>query len=456
MDDLAAALDAMKARWMVGGSAAAAAPAGWDGGDGDATLLAIACQAEAVAFRPAAPTGLAASPPLPRLTLPTLPDGLRGAFRRLVSAKGIRSPERGAILTLLANRGYSVHPADLMPAEGDPGVPAVYAPWRAWSAGTTAPADALTDATWDDVPPAERRAALAALRRSDPAEARRLVTAHAGKEAADGRLALVSILETGLRAEDKPALEAFLSDRSGKVRTVAETLLARLGAVSDGEAAGELAAFYAVETRDRRVLVRSRTLKTSAQRQRRWGLAERVTLTGFAKALGLGVAELVDAFVIDDTAVDFIATVARTGDHASVAALAERALAATAPRLLAPLFDRLGDDARSALLPALLAAGGLDVAAEVCRADFGSVPAGTLRRAPEIAQLIQSAKDLMDPKAAQAASIRLATGLLPLGLLADQDAARRLVLAFTDASLSPSDPSLALLAFNARLPRRDP
>ncbi len=81
---------------------------------------------------------------------------------------------------------------------------------------------------WDEGTFDQRRQVIETLRRSDPAEARKLVEAAIDKEKPDHRARLVESLATGLGPEDEPLLEARLEDRAEQVRRAAAALLARL------------------------------------------------------------------------------------------------------------------------------------------------------------------------------------------------------------------------------------
>lgn len=84
--------------------------------------------------------------------------------------------------------------------------------------------------TWEEGAIRERVDALATLRQSDAAEARRWLEDVLSKEKADHRARLVSALDQGLSSSDEPFLETCLDDRSSQVKEVAAALLARLPA----------------------------------------------------------------------------------------------------------------------------------------------------------------------------------------------------------------------------------
>jgi Family of unknown function (DUF5691) len=76
--------------------------------------------------------------------------------------------------------------------------------------------------------PGQRRGYLAALRATDPAAARELVTAGWGKAASAERAGFLAVLADGLGPADEPLLEAALDDRAAEVRSRAAVMLATL------------------------------------------------------------------------------------------------------------------------------------------------------------------------------------------------------------------------------------
>lgn len=82
---------------------------------------------------------------------------------------------------------------------------------------------------WEHGGPPERRRALAALRRTDPAAARERVTEALRTEpVAERRRSLLSALVSGLTADDEEVLAVALTDRAAGVRGLALSLLSRL------------------------------------------------------------------------------------------------------------------------------------------------------------------------------------------------------------------------------------
>src|SRR5262249_36505476 len=147
-------------------------------------------------FRPTAPAALAPRPLLPRLALPTLPEGARTRLRRVMATRKGGSPLHRQLIDLAAARGFAIHPADWMPAADDDWLPDFYAPWLAWVRGESgaAPDATLSLESYDAFAWSERRAALTVLRARDPAAARAIIAAKAAAEPAERRAELVKIL----------------------------------------------------------------------------------------------------------------------------------------------------------------------------------------------------------------------------------------------------------------------
>ena len=97
--------------------------------------------------------------------------------------------------------------------------------WQPALAADTAPPD---PAWWDEGTLEQRCRFLAALRRSDPDEARQRLTATFAETDARGRARLLAEFATGLGAQDEDFLEGCLKDRGKEVRQQAAALLARL------------------------------------------------------------------------------------------------------------------------------------------------------------------------------------------------------------------------------------
>jgi hypothetical protein len=458
-----AAMEAIKGRWMMGTAALDAAPAAWREalkGDpaAELALLALVGQAMQVTLAPQPDGILKPVPALPRLVLPPLPERLRPDFRRLLTLRRMPADLVACLLHLLAMRGATVHPADLMPTRFE-GLPEPYAAWADWDNGAVfAPSsEQLTAETWDSWPPAERLPALRVLRQDAPARARDLIAAKAREVTADQRLRLVTILEAGLAPDDIPILESLKEDRSAKVRNLATILLARLGRRSDrDEDAAELAGFFTLKQgRLRGARLSTRPLKTDAQRARRADLMQQVSLAGLAQALDTEPETLVERFKLSGGPLtrDFLTMVAQTGADGAVEVARSRAMeAGLSAADAAPLVPRLSVDARRAFFPGFLSQPAasllswLDWGAGL----WGTLPAATLASAEAVGDLIERAGEQFR-EASNRTDPVLAEGLFCLGVLADAPAAGRLVQRFVAAGMSAADPLLGVLAFNAVL-----
>jgi len=467
MTDLQQTLDRIKSRWMVGGSAVdQASPelkAVADLADiPDLALLAVAAQAGQVAFRPAPAVGLTPLPVLPRLGLPVLPERHRPAFRRFFKLSKISTDEANLLLQFLACRGYTVHPADYMPARFDD-LPPCYGPWEGWGDQESRTLKVeLGEDSWDDFPPAERVNALRELRQRDGTAARDLIAAKVVSMPAEQRFKVIAVLETGLHQDDTAFLERLRqNDRSAKVQALAAAFLARLGAVLDeAESAKELADFLEVGNKgliNRKTTVKTRKLKTGAQKARRTELFETVSLPGLAEALGVAEEALVSSWQFGNFREDseFCGLVARTGAIPLVSALTDRVLSDTSAsaETLHALLDRLGPEDKWQRLPALLEKDPsvLPTAMRCAGDNLGRLGLRTLASSHFLKALLKSAGDQAADTAKTNQSAHFQTQLFQLGLLADQEAAQNLVQSFIQADMSRSDPALLMLQFNAAL-----
>ncbi|MHA7773782.1 DUF5691 domain-containing protein [Roseibium sp. M-1] len=467
MTDLQQALDRIKSRWMVGGSAVdQASPelkAVADLADiPDLALLAVAAQAGQVAFRPAPAAGLTPLPVLPRLELPMLPERHRPAFRRFFKLSKISTDEAALLLQFLACRGYTVHPADYMPPRFDD-LPPCYSPWEGWGEPEVqAVKEDLGEHSWDDYLPRERLYALQELRERDGTAARDLIAAKVVSMPAEQRCKVIAVLETGLHQDDTAFLETLRqNDRSAKVQALAAALLARLGAVLDeAETAKELADFLEVGKKgliNRKTIVNTQKLKTGAQKTRRTELFGIVSMPGLAEAVGLTAEALVSGWQLGSLREDaeFCSLVARTGALPLVSALTNRVLSETSvsTEILLPLLDRLEGKDKWERLPALLEKEPLALQTLMRCADgnLGRLGLPTLASSKFVRSLLESTKAQAADTAKPHQAAQLQTQLFHLGLLADQDAAQNLIQSFIEAEMSRSDPALLMLQFNAAL-----
>ncbi|MBR0847326.1 hypothetical protein JQ543_06185 [Bradyrhizobium diazoefficiens] len=458
------AMGAVLTRWTMGSAAAQAAPfwraeLGDDPAEAELRLLALSGQFLGIAVTAEPAMSLRVLPDIPKLALPTLPEALRPLARRILAPKKMAQAE---LVHFLAARGWTTHPADWMPSGGDDDVPEIYAPWCDWaeiaasgSAARQRPNEVLTADTWDDFWPTMRKAALASLRRRDPAAARAVLEAKLGNENAETRLRLLALLAERLSDDDIAFLEGIAAnDRAPKVKTLASSLLARLGRGSaiDAEAA-ELAGFFPVETKGifrRTQMIEAERLKTPAQWQRRRALFARADLASFSGALGMTPDALIGCWSWNadpeaDTAL--VGLIVASGTDSEVAQVADLVDGPNATGLLMVLAPRLGPAARAKFAVTALNAQGI-------RFEPAQAMAGPAAR-------------LDDPLSAPAGKTLLAAlrrddakpadfggEFHALGLIASREGARRSLERLTAAGLVQGDPRLDMLRLNAALDDR--
>jgi hypothetical protein len=468
MRELEAALERIRGAWLAGRPALGHCPASWRdaaaGPDGEVALVALAAHAAAVLFRPVPPSQLAPRPLLPRLALPTLPEGARARLRRIMATRKGGSSVHRQVIDLAAARGFAVHPADWMPAPDDAWLPELYAPWLDWvrNESRSKPDADITLETYDEWPWSERRAALTALRARDPAAARAIIVAKAAAEPVDRRIKLVEILGGGLSLDDAEFLESLASDHSQRVRRLAASCLARLARGSEAEAlAAELAEMLEVRKSGalRHQLVFPE-LKPASRQDRRRVLLEVVAFAGLARALGVSEEQALetmpDARPNDLAAlVDMIAS---TGSDDAQRMLLGHFLddSEVALELARPLGAHLGSAERHALLPHILQrdGDGFETSVALVGRDLGAASLTALLAAPGFTEIIRmataAARGTEEAQAPDAAK-QLDAMLTHVALLADAPAAAELIKRLTTLGFSPADPKLDLLRFNAAL-----
>ncbi|WP_192256040.1 DUF5691 domain-containing protein [Mesorhizobium caraganae] len=464
-------LATMRDCWITGGTTFDLAPAAWkeiaagaSPDERERQLLAIAAQALDVGLRPAAPKTLKRRPPLPRLGLPMLPERLRPLLRAtLNNAADARRKSR--VATLVARRGYVLHPMDWMPSASDQNSPDVYAPWIDWQASVEglkiAPQEQLTVQNWDDFYPAARRIALAEMRRRDPAAARSLIETKAPGEPAEVRLTLIELMHFGLTPADAPFLKSLAADRSGKVQELAGRLLARLGEhgrAGDGGAddpVAELAAFIA---EGKSGFIRRRTtytpakLKSAAQESRRVDLFASCYLVDLAARFGKTESDFIGAwqFGVDDRAdLSLVRMVAVSGSDATVALLADTLVAEGGkPALFVfQLMLRLDSGRKRTLIRQILKdAQNLEALNLVEGAEASWLEWGDLTDGKALSALRSKVAGNDEP-AKRSADHALET----IGFLATAATAERLIGDIVAAGMPPAAASLAFLRLNAAL-----
>lgn len=457
MHDFLAQLEAVKARWMVGGEAAQTCPEPWREALGDQPeldLLALTGAFSALALHPEFAGKATERALLPKIPLAPLPAQAAALFRRLIEDKATNTED---VVTLIAARGYAVSPTDWMPKSANAEVPDVYRPWLDWLADAPVDheGDIPTAETWDRWAPHARLAAVEQLRDADPAAARALIEDVAPTLSADARRRLISILHHKLSSDDADFLATLETDRSGKVQAYARGLLSRLGRFkANSEAQAEFAGFFEVGRAgmlSRKKLVSSRKLKNNAQRKRREDLAEALSLSALAQGLGISNDELIETWSMEEGTHILVNLAAATGTDAEVERLLARLLEKDiSSAVLAPLFPRISGASRraAALQIARVEPKSLDPVCQCLGQDLGVIGYDVLKGAAVMKELCAS---LTKEKEDYAARHLNDTVTRDLGLIATQDAAQRLLDDFTSLGLMSADPRLCLLRLNAAL-----
>lgn len=466
------ALARMRDCWFAGGAAFPLAPDTWrdlaapnDPPTREIVLLALAGQAFQVGHRPAPPE-FVANAPLPDLPLPVLPDAARPLFRATLKdfdQHGLS--ER--LLGFVASRGFVAHPLDWMPKSATTEAPDIYAPWVDWiarrEADHTMPEDQLSAENWDAFFPAARRSELSRMRVHDPAAARALLEAKAGSEPAEARLRLVQVMQTNLQTDDRPYLESLLADRSGKVKSLAAHLLARLGvgvgddaekAAAHDELADFIEAKKSLILRKRRLA--PRTLKTAAQERRRAELFDLCTLRDLAARFETDEAGFVEAWTFgadDDVDAHLAALAARTGSDTVLPVTMKSMIAAGRDALAhaAPLIARLSPSDGFALQMAALKtldSDRLDTF-QAHAPSFSTLDTQDLSALPIVKTLLKDGAGTENA----GNRYRMEKSLRLIAFLARREAAGDLVERLVAAGLSPAEPCLNPLRLNAALGR---
>lgn len=458
-------MGAVLMRWAMGSPAAAAVPEwnahlGSDPAEAEVRLLALSGQFLGVAVTAEPPKGLRTLPDIPTLALPTLPDALRPLVRRLLAAS--RDTD-GELLYFLADRGWTTHPGDWMPAAGDEDAPDAYAPWRDWvemaasaDSSRRSTGDGLTSENWDDFWPSMRKAALIAMRQRDPGAARSLMEAKLAGTGAVERLRLLGLLAIGLSEEDAAFLQVLAEeDRAPKVKALAAVLLTRLGyGATAGEGAAELAGFFEIRSKGllrRSKVIAPRKTKTAAQAARRQKLFAETAVGAFATALGVAPPDIpsmwswgVDAQA-DTALVDMLV---RSAPDALIASLVETIHRENPSNAELPLIllPRLTAAQRNAFARRALADGdsflyALRIAGGAARIDEAiSTGAGSA--------LLKSLRSEDGNTTQQINELRA------LGLIASRAAAAQAMEQLTHAGLLGADPRLDMLRLNTALDDR--
>lgn len=442
------------------------------------TALALLSQQQRLLIQLSPPENLSPRPALPDLGVPALPSALRPIFRRIMQHKRLGAELKvHGLLTLIWQRGHSVHPADWLPKGNDSQVPDVYWTWQRWAAEEAAlhtPEQQIDADNWDDWYPAERVQQLRQLRAQNPAEARELIQTCALREPAEKRLRIVQVLSAGLSAEDTPYLEQLLKDRSKKIAQQASQYLARLdqhktASEEHREQARELAEMYEWKSSGffkKSSALLPRKLKNKQQQNTRSTLLEQVPLPALAEALGCTAAELLKGWAFDaNRYYDNHALMIQAADGLSddvLPLLLDRILQhlenqADEVALLHTLAPRLAHKQRQTLLLQLLTHKGIG-----CRFSDGialfSEPLRELSwEALQKSAAWKSLSEEVKKSAAETArldSYTLEQDLAALGLLLPADTAALALEALVGLGMMRADPCLDYLKLNAELTAR--
>jgi hypothetical protein len=170
---------------------------------------------------------------------PIMSEPARRALLRL--ANGIEKALADAVLSAavrcVVRAGFRLHPFDLPRligyVKGDARCLGLAERAYLSLAGSSEAADApgllqaeITPANWATFPKGHRAAFLREQRRTQPAEARKLLEDVFKSEPAAVRGDLLAALEVGLSSDDLPWLESLANDRAESVRTIAAGLIA--------------------------------------------------------------------------------------------------------------------------------------------------------------------------------------------------------------------------------------
>jgi len=200
-----------------------------------------------------APADGAASPRAAEDILLLLMRGLHAellpTWLALAHAQGVCVPHACLVPLLEQGMGKPALREKLLPVLGERGrwLVAQNPDWNAKYVAGTDDAAAV-ELAWNTGAPAQRAAALRAMRAADPAAALASLQSGWAQEAAELRAALLPCLEAGLSLADEAFLEAALDDKRKEVRGIARELLAILpGSQLSARCAARLAALFTLQ-----------------------------------------------------------------------------------------------------------------------------------------------------------------------------------------------------------------
>lgn len=190
----------------------------------------------------------------------------------------------------------------------------------------------LTPETWTEASLRKRMKFLKDLRQQNPQEGRQLLEKSWQAENPDSRVQLLSILQIGLSADDKPFLEKIQKDRAPRVRAILQRLV---GALSGLDAANPaLATCMERIQKSKTGILRKRTVlklelpaTVKEHEANRW-IQEQfadVSLDEFARACELPESDLVEAAEKGSNLLFALALMAsRDGRFASLSAIVDK------------------------------------------------------------------------------------------------------------------------------------
>lgn len=189
----------------------------------------------------------------------------------------------------------------------------------------------MTQETWTEAPLRKRAEFLRDLRRLNPEAARHLLEKSWAAENPDGRVQLLSTLQIGLGADDKPFLESIQKGRAPRVRKLAQRLIGALSG-KGAENPAIAACMERIQKSKTGLLKKRVALKlelpatVKEHETNRWiqELFAKVTLDEFARACEVAEAELVEAAEEDNNLLFALALLAsREGRFALLGSIAE-------------------------------------------------------------------------------------------------------------------------------------
>ncbi|WP_028580993.1 DUF5691 domain-containing protein [Desulfogranum japonicum] len=491
-DELQQALavtEQLQRQWMIGAGEVAATvtlPESWSAllqgtSPEHARLLTLALTGQLQLMMTSGCSGqqsLHEKPLLPMLAVPTLPESLRPLFRR--SLEGLskqRSIDVACVLRLLSQRRVTAHPADWLPTNKEKSLPREYWPWCRWvadvAAMNTEAGETLSEDTWDQFYPAERLALLQDMRALEPDSARELIMQCAGREPADKRLSIVGTLAVNLAPADVDYLQSLLQDRSKKIATLASQMLSRLGTLLEQDSAEmseeevqEHAETYTLEKKGilkKRLRLRPKKMRSGKQNAIRTERLGGISLSAFARVLGLKVTQLLDAWDFEDNRpsdnLAFLTNAASTLsddhiEHLLARLLSDASITHNDISLLEQVVARLSPEARQTCVQQILRGKDATLSFYDClllvESPLDDLLFTDLKNSGAWKALCNRIGEEFDGGYLE--NLHCCAELTSLGLLVPQATAAAVLDAVESMGLSLADPALDLLQLNNQLP----